>query len=188
MKEFVFRSLLIIFIGIFVSCATTLTKNECLEANWYEIGYIDGSSGEPSSKFREHAEVCSQYNVHVGREAYYRGRDQGLKIYCTKDRGFKLGILGKKYNPTCPKDLQSEFHDGYSKGKEIYKSELKISQLKQRMQILEGQMETKSQQLHSSDLSNEERIQIKTDIQKLAREHREIVSDLKYWENKQRFR
>lgn len=188
MKEFVFRFSLLLFIGIFVGCATTLTKNECLEANWYEIGRIDGSNGEPRAKFQEHVEACSRYNVHVGREAYYRGRDHGLKIYCTKDRGFDLGILGKKYNTTCPKDLQSEFHDGYTKGKEFYTSELKLSQLKQRMQILEGQMVTKNQQLHSSDIRNEERIQIKTDIQNLAREYREIVSDLKYWEDKQRFK
>jgi hypothetical protein len=49
-------------------------------------------------------------------------------------------------------------------------------------------METKNQQLHSSDISNEERIQLKTDIQNLAREYREIVSDLKYWEDKQGFK
>ena len=183
-----FIILLIIFIGLLPGCATNLTKNECMEADWYEIGYIDGSNGEPRSKFQEHAEFCSRYNVHVGREAYYRGRDQGLKIYCTKDRGFDLGILGKKYNPVCPQGPQSEFDTGYTRGKEIYTTELKISQFKKRMQILEGQMDSKNQQLHSADLSNEERIQIKKDIQKLAREHREIVSDLKYWEDKQRFK
>ena len=188
MKNRAFIILFAIFTGFFFGCTTTLTKNECLEANWYEIGYIDGSNGEPRSKFREHAEACAGYNVHVGREAYYRGRDQGLKIYCTKDSGFNLGILGEKYNPTCPNDLQPEFHDGYTKGKEIYTSELKISQLKERMHILEGQIQTKNHQLHSSDLSNEERIHIKTDIQNLAREYREILSDLKYWEGKQRIK
>jgi hypothetical protein len=187
MKEFVFIFSLLLFIGFFVGCARTLTKNECLEANWHEMGRIDGSNGEPRSKFQEHAQACSPYNVHVGREAYYRGRDRGLKLYCTKDRGYDLGILGKKYNTTCPKDLQSEFHDGYIKGKKVYTSELKLLQLRQRMQILEGQMETKNQQLHSSGISNEERIQLKTDIQNLSREYREIVSDLKYWEGKQRF-
>ena len=188
MKNRILAIVLTIFIGLFLGCASSLTKNECLEADWYEIGRVDGINGEPRSKFQEHAEVCTRYDVHVGREAYYRGRDQGLKIYCTKDRGFNLGILGKKYNPTCPKDMQQKFHDGYIRGKEIYTSELKISQLKQRKQILEGQIEIKNRELHSSDLSNEERIRIKTDIQILTKEYREIVSDLKYWENKQRFK
>ena len=43
MKEFVFIFSLSLFIGLFVGCARTLTKNECLEANWYEIGRIDVS-------------------------------------------------------------------------------------------------------------------------------------------------
>jgi hypothetical protein len=188
MKDRVLIIVPIILIGFFLGCAATLTKNECLEANWYEIGRIDGSNGEPRSKFQEHAAACSMYNVHVGREAYYRGRDQGLKIYCTKEKGFTLGIRGKKYNPTCPQDLKSGFDKGYTRGKDIYTSELKISHLKQRMQNVEGQIDSKKQLLQSSNLSNKESIEINTDIKNLAREHREIVSDLRYWEDKQRIK
>ncbi len=97
-KNQIKATLWLLLIGCFFNCSTGLTRYECLEANWHEIGFVDGSEGEPRSKFQEHAENCLRYDVHVGREAYYRGRDQGLKAYCTQDKGFDLGILGQKYN------------------------------------------------------------------------------------------
>ena len=47
LMERLIRWILPIFIlGILTSCAT-LSKNECLEANWFEIGRRDGVTGKP---------------------------------------------------------------------------------------------------------------------------------------------
>lgn len=173
-----------VFIGFLIGCGTTLSKNECLEADWYEIGYIDGSDGQPRSLFQNHAENCSKYNVYVGREAYYRGRDQGLKIYCTQDNGFELGRLGKKYNPICPQDLEPDFQQGYANGKEIYKNKIKIFALKQRLQRIESQIQSKEKQLHTSVLSEERKAEIRADIKDLELDQKYTAQDLEYWEKK----
>ena len=182
MKNQILTILSFVFIGFFLGCASTLTKNECLEADWYEIGFVDGSEGAPRALFQKHAETCLKYNVHVGREAYYRGRDQGLKIYCTQDKGFNLGKLGKKYNPVCPQDLDQDFLTGYTKGKQTYKFESKISSLEQRLRRIESQIQSKKKQLHSSDLNEERRAEIGTDLKDLDVDYRYTLRDLRHWE------
>jgi hypothetical protein len=183
MKTQMIKILSLLFIGFSLGCASTLTRNECLEADWYEIGLIDGSEGEPRSKFQEHAENCLKYDVHVGREAYYRGRDQGLKIYCTRDRGFDLGRLGERYNHICPQDLEADFLAGYTKGQGQYNSESKIATLEQRLQRIETQIKSKKKQLLVSDLNRDRKAELQADIKYLDVEYRHTLRDLKQLKN-----
>ncbi len=47
MKGFHLHVLCVAMIASFLGCAT-LSKNECLEADWFEIGRKDGMIGKPS--------------------------------------------------------------------------------------------------------------------------------------------
>jgi len=183
MKKQIITILALLLIGFLLGCVSTLTKYECLEADWYEIGFIDGSEGEPRSKFQEHAENCSQYNVHVGREAYYRGRDQGLKIYCTLDKGFDLGRLGERYNHICPQDLEADFLAGYNKGQKANNRRSKISTLEQRLQLIETQIQSKKKQLLVSDLNQDRKVELRADIKYLDIEYRNTLRNLKKLKN-----
>ena len=171
MKKQIIIILALLLIGFLIGCASSLTRYGCLEADWHEIGFIDGSKGEPRSKFQEHAEHCSQYDVHVGREAYYRGRDQGLKAYCTKERGFDFGRLGEKYNHICPQDLESNFIAGYAKGQDAYNNELRISSLEQRQKRIETQLQSKKKQLLAPELSENRKAELRADISYLDVEY-----------------
>jgi len=124
-----------------------------------------------------------KYDVHVGREAYYRGRDQGLKSYCTRDRGFELGRLGERYNPICPQDLESDFLAGYSKGQGQYDRKLKIATLEQRLRTIENQIKSKKKQLLMSDLNRDRKNELQADLQYLDIEYRQALRDLKDLKN-----
>jgi hypothetical protein len=171
----IFSLLILVYL---LGCASTLTRNECLEADWYEIGLIDGREGEPRSKFQEHAEHCLKHDVHVGREAYYRGRDQGLRIYCTQDRGFELGRLGERYNHICPQDLEADFVAGYTRGKGQYNSESKVATLEQRLQRIETQIKSKKKQLLVPDLHQDRKAELQADVEYLDVERRHTLQDL----------
>jgi hypothetical protein len=181
MKKLILFFLSVVFAGFFLGCAT-LSKNECLEADWHEIGYRDGSMGAPRSFLQEHSEACVKHNVRADREAYYRGRHEGLNVYCTPDNGFNQGRQGRKYNYVCPPDLEREFLAGYKKGKEIYKYESKISSLEGRLRSIESQIQTKEKQLYSSNLSKEQRAKIRADLKYLDIQYRDTVRELRYWE------
>jgi len=53
-------------------------------------------------------------------ERYAAGRNEGLKSFCTYDRGYRLGAAGNAYYGVCPEPAASDFVAGYRRGKEIH--------------------------------------------------------------------
>jgi len=181
MRRFFVFILCTTIMAAFSGCAT-LSKNECLEADWFEIGRKDGSMGKPRALFQQHRDACLKHSVNPNRDAYYEGRDEGLKFYCTKDNGFKQGRLGRKYQYVCPPELEPDFLAGHVEGKEVRQYDSKIASLKKRLERIENEIEKKESKLYSSKLSDEQRAKIRSDIRTLDMEYRDIVRELKYLE------
>ena len=180
--ERLIRWILPIFIlGILTSCAT-LSKNECLEANWFEIGRRDGITGKPRSLFQHHHKACLEYGVNGDREAYFRGREAGLKAYCTYETGFNQGRLNRAYGYVCPPNLEPNFLSGYAKGQEIYRYNKKVALLEKRRKSIENQIKDLEKQMYSSHLSDEKRIQIRSDLKDLDIQYRDVVRELRHQE------
>jgi hypothetical protein len=106
MKKSIIYLLPLFIAGCLLACASAPPINECMDADWYEIGFNDGSEGEPRYKFQEYIAKCEKYQIYVGREAYFRGRDQGLKIFCAKDAGNLYEPNVRKDKSICPHDLK----------------------------------------------------------------------------------
>jgi Protein of unknown function (DUF2799) len=182
--ERLFKSILpILILGILTSCAT-LSKNECLEANWFEIGRRDGATGKPRSLFQEHYKACLKYAVKGDREAYYRGREAGLGSYCTYETGYKQGSLNRAYRYVCPSNFEPNFLAGYAKGQEIYQYNKKIASLEKHRKSIEKQIKDLEKQMYSSHLSDEKRTQIRSDLKDLDIQYRDVVRELNYQERR----
>ena len=180
--ERLFRWILLIFIlGMLASCAT-LSKNECLEADWFEIGRRDGVTGKPRSLFQEHYKACLEYAVKGDKEVYYKGREVGLESYCTFETGFKQGKSNRAYRYVCPPNLEPNFLAGYAKGREIYKYNKKIASLEKRRKNIEKQIKDLEKQMYSSHLSDKKRTQIRSDLKDLDIQYRDVVRELRYQE------
>jgi len=82
--------LLILGILVLAGCAG-LSKNQCLNA---------------------------EYSVAPQTERYLAGRNEGLKTFCTYERGYSSGRAGHGYAPVCP--LEAGFSTGYQRGREIF--------------------------------------------------------------------
>jgi hypothetical protein len=165
--------------GLLSGCAT-LSKNECLEANWFEVGYRDGNMGKPRAVFQEHVDSCAKHRVKPNRDAYYKGRHEGLKLYCTKQNGYKLGKLGAKYQYACPPELEPKFLDGYVKGKRVHAYKSKIASFKKHLKNIEKEIGKKEAKLLSTGLSGKQRAKIRFDIKELDIEYRDTVRKLKH--------
>jgi hypothetical protein len=172
---------LLVLAGAFFGCAT-LSKNECLQADWYELGYRDGSIGARRSLFQEHSDACLKHKVHADRQSYFKGRDEGLRVYCTHNNGFNQGKAGSKYHRVCPPEVESDFLAGYTKGHEIYKYESQMAALENRLRSIERQIQDKEKQLVSSNLSYETREKIRADIRYLDLKYRDVARELRFLE------
>jgi hypothetical protein len=170
--------------ALLVSCfgCATLSKNECLQADWFEIGRRDGTMGNPRAVFQKHHEACIKHGAKADRDAYYAGRTEGLKSYCTEESGFEQGRRGRTYKYVCPSEMESKFLTGYARGKELYKIESKIASLERRLKRIEKEIKMKEKKLYSSKLSDEMRNRIRSDIKALDLEYRDAARELKYLE------
>lgn len=183
MKKPLLFILLLILAGMLFGCAS-LSKNECLQADWYQLGYRDGSMGAPRSLFQKHYDACLEHAVHADRAVYFSGREEGLSIYCTYDSGFNHGSAGKRYQHVCPPELESGFMAGYRQGQEIFQYESQIASLEHRIRSIESQIQSKEKKLVSPDLSYETRKKIRADIRYLDLEHRDVIRELRYLEKR----
>jgi hypothetical protein len=108
---------------LMVAGCASVSKEDCLLTDWYEIGRMDGRQGKPRTAFQGRAKACLEHGISADRQAYYNGHDQGLNYYCTEQMGFELGQKGFAYNSVCPLPLEPNFRVGYNKGMRSFCSE-----------------------------------------------------------------
>jgi len=101
---------------IMVAGCASVSKEDCLLTDWYEVGRLDGRQGKARTAFQGRAKACLEHGISADRQAYYQGHDLGLQYYCTGQKGFELGQQGLAYRSVCPLPLEANFRAGYDKG------------------------------------------------------------------------
>ncbi|HEU5136813.1 MAG TPA: DUF2799 domain-containing protein [Steroidobacteraceae bacterium] len=119
------RSLLRILTALTVlaslgGCAS-LSKSECMNANWEDVGIRDGANGRPEEYLIQHSTACAKVNVVPDRGAYLHGREQGLERFCVPHRAYQLGEYGNGFDlGICRNFDQERLQDAYEKGREVH--------------------------------------------------------------------
>lgn len=117
--------------GLFIlaGCAT-LSREECVRGDWYQIGVSDGQAGEEMSRLDRHRSACEGTGAPVDEGTYRAGRDIGLQSYCTPVFGYRVGADGQSYNNVCPAFSEPRFLQGYVLGQqvEVAQSELRAAE------------------------------------------------------------
>jgi hypothetical protein len=103
-----------------LSGCASLDRGECLSANWYAIGLEDGARGQPLERLGAHRRACAEHGVAPDAGRYVAGRNEGLKSFCTYERGFSQGRSGHADAGACPAPLAAGFRSGYQRGRELY--------------------------------------------------------------------
>ena len=110
---------------LLVGCAS-MDRTECVNANWYAVGLEDGARGQPLERLGAHRRACAEYGVSPDAERYAAGRNEGLKSFCTYERGFAEGRSGHTNAGVCPATLAGGFQSGYQRGRELFLSEATV--------------------------------------------------------------
>ena len=122
-----------------VSGCATMSPEECLQANWEEVGYNDAVEGYPVSRSSEHREACASTGVQVDFELYRNGHALGLPYYCTRETGFETADHGGDFATQCRRETFPNYLVGYSEGLDVFA-------LKTEMREIEIQIAEKSDQ------------------------------------------
>ena len=110
-------------------CAT-LSEEECLYADWYQIGLEDGSLGKDSLTLAKHRKACAKAGITPDRAEYDRGHEQGLLRYCQYSTGLSLGERGSSMPLFCPEKVRTEFELGYQHGVERHQQNIIIGRIR----------------------------------------------------------
>lgn len=105
-------------LGLFVLAACqTLSKEECIAADWRVIGEQDGAQGHsPQGRFGAHVEACEKAGIIPDQTLWNAGYQTGLIRFCTPLSGLAHGQAGRGYANVCPIETDAAFRSGYDLG------------------------------------------------------------------------
>lgn len=142
----IFRVLSGVVLWHLASCAS-MSKQECITANWQSIGYEDGSSGRPEITIQAHRKACAKINITPDLAQYQRGHREGARVYCKNTQmAYRLGTEGGAYYNVCPADLEQGFLNAYRLGQELFAINRKIDDIEGDISSFESSIDSLEQQ------------------------------------------
>jgi len=127
--------------ALLASGCATMSPEQCMVADWYELGERDALAGLDSNHLANRAKACQEAGYDIDSEAWYAGFDAAIPAFCTLDNGFRYGIVGNSYRNTCPSEIQAEFLEGYDVGTRIYALEQQVASSQRRLNSIQANIE-----------------------------------------------
>jgi hypothetical protein len=170
------RSVIALAAVAFLAGCASMNKDECLSANWRQVGFSDGAKGLPNKQIEQHAKACAEYGVQVDLDQYLSGRAQGLQTYCRAENGFIVGRSGERQIATdCPEHLRTAFVEQYNRGLVIHEIESNLESHRSRAshyrnKLKEGneRIEEIRTELDRKDLTSDRRTALLNEYNKLV--------------------
>lgn len=166
-------------------CASGMSEDECLTADWRALGASDGLAGTEPERFNQRAATCTKFDVIADLDAYKEGRDEGLQTYCTPKSGFEQGRKGATYKSVCPYELEPGFLAEYEIGRRLYQLtsdyDYAVERYRQATDDLEDaryDLRRKRDRYRENTLNDDERASLQDDIRDLRRTIETIEKDL----------
>lgn len=169
---------------LLVGCET-MSKEDCASADWTSIGERDGLYGEDRAKFDERRAQCAKYGMESSAEDYDRGRDRGIRSYCTPEAGFDAGRNGRPYRNVCPPEAEAAFLSEYQVGKQLFDLTSEVKRLqdsydgaRRSLDDAHERADRARDRLRQEDLSDEERSNAQRELERARREMDRLGDDL----------
>jgi len=159
---------------LFSGCAT-MSKDECLVGNWYDVGYRDGIAGYTAARIVDHQKACAAYGVAPEPNAYYQGRDAGLQVYCDLYHAVDEGLAGRLYRGVCPDNIDAAYRQLNDAAYRIYNLRNDIRNKTHEIDSLEWER-------YQDKTSEHRRREIRHEIHRLERELDWLLNKLNWQE------
>lgn len=109
----IFLLLIAVAITVLSGCAS-MSKNECMVADWRGIGFEDGSAGRSPANIGERRQACAKHGIAINTAQYENGYNDGILTFCSFNRGHNAATSGYSPMQVCPS--HAEYHSGFSEG------------------------------------------------------------------------
>lgn len=115
LPRMLFVALLAALMGL-TGCAD-MSKSECAQADWRELGRQDAMSGQTLARFGRRAEACRKNGLPADKALYEAGHAQGQAAFCTPARGTADALAGAPLAALCAIEPVGEpYRQGHAAG------------------------------------------------------------------------
>jgi hypothetical protein len=114
-----FRPLFLVLVAALMGLAACadMSKTECTQADWRELGREDALSGQTLARFGRRAEACRKNGLPADRALYEAGHAQGQAAFCTPARGQADALAGQPPAALCAVEPVGEpYRQGHATG------------------------------------------------------------------------
>ena len=151
-----------------MSGCASLSKSECMNASWEDIGIRDGANGRPEEYLIQHSKACAKANVVPDRAAWLHGREQGLDRFCVPYRAYQLGEYGGGFDVAiCRNYDQDRLVNAYEQG-------LEVNRLANSLAAIDGELGDIHRRLEDDDAEKKERIALAFRLGELAYQRNDV--------------
>ncbi len=149
-----------------------MSREQCISADWEEIGARDGRNGELPGELDRHKKACSYYDIAANVSLYKLGRERGLKTYCQIQRQVDLGVKGEVYREVCSGEIVKLLMEANGWGLRYYHIDRALSSSRSQL----GEVNSK---LESKKLSKDEMYRLFAEKGRLTDEIDRLTHELK---------
>lgn len=166
------KALLLIALSQLTACAA-MSKKECLNANWQQVGYavaMDGNINK-SEAFNVRERTCAKHGASANWKQFNKGHIDGIDQYCLLDNAVQLGIDGTIRaidQQVCPERDYPGFKEAFDTGYElhvlrnrVYRNHSTISNLESQRHHYEKEIRYINHTLDSDELTKHQRGQLR---------------------------
>ena len=129
----VMRYLAAIALLLLLAACATLSEDECRSADWYQIGREDGANGRKLDFILQHAKACNEFGIKPIASEWRKGREEGLKLYCTRENAYRVGTRGHILSAVCPAEGLSQLERANERG-------LRYNRIRQEMSEIQNEI------------------------------------------------
>lgn len=169
------RVLSCLFLFTLAGCASGMSKDECLYADWRAIGYEDGARGAPATAISPRRSACAKKaGLAPNMDAYLAGREAGLDQFCRPAKGFDLGAHGGRYDGACAGRDEAGFTAAFAQGRGLYERQAAVNQAADALAAGEADLDRLDHQITSAETAlvspttpNDQRVSILADLKQM---------------------
>lgn len=166
------RSLLLLGLSLTLSACASLDEGDCRNADWSRMGLNDGLAGKTTWRLDNYRKACAEFGIRPDEARYLAAREQGLSEYCQPENAFRSGLEGMEYQGVCPLDIDLDFRRHNAAALDVYRT-------RQRIETLEGRLESKERELGNESLSDKDRIALRRELREMDKERERLRDDLR---------
>jgi hypothetical protein len=126
------QSIFIILCILLLNSCSTLSKEDCTNKNWFQLGVADAMDGEVEPKTTDYRRDCSEHGLQIKSMDYLKGFESGLTKFCTYHSGLRRGENGKNVHSLC-EEVNPKYKAGYKVGFREFKRKESIINVKEEL-------------------------------------------------------